>query len=93
MSRVRVTETVQQADSAMDELSRSTPRSNNQDIERPDDLARDPLPTIGRWQAQRNRSHVVREQAGDGVDPLKGQLRAKARAACRDGSLSEEATR
>jgi hypothetical protein len=60
MSRVRVTETIQQADSAMDELSRSTSQRNNQDIERPDDLARDPLPTIGRW--QRNRSHVGRNK-------------------------------
>ena len=60
MSRVRVTETIQQADSAMDDLSRSTSQRNNQDIERPDDLARDPLPTIGRW--QRNRSHVGRNK-------------------------------
>jgi hypothetical protein len=36
MSPVRVTEAIHQADSAMDELSRSTFQSNDQDIERPE---------------------------------------------------------
>jgi hypothetical protein len=52
-------------------LSRATTRTSKG----PNDLARDPLPTIRRWQAPAKSSPVGREQAGDGVDPLKGGCR------------------
>ena len=100
MSPVRISETIQQVDSAMDELPRITSRSNDQDIERPDDLARDSLPTIRRWQAPAESSPAGREQAGDGVDPLKGAvagdeqgLRAETGHCRRDDPMSLESAR
>jgi hypothetical protein len=68
MSPVRITETIQQAGSAMDELSRSTSQSNDREIESPDDLARDPLSTFRRWQAPVKSQPCGPVTTGDGVD-------------------------